>query len=158
MMILAGHRAKPSHLPEQPLQGFEAAAQILRKELSSLLREIQEDRAGFEHAHRRALVRGLVVDDRGHAIVGPDLQELGLELIALADVDRNDLVSKPGLLEEHGDLVPVGRRPVIEIDHGAVSLAGTIHARRNTRGAAIQKLWPWRSEAASRAPSGHPHG
>src|SRR5258708_18935274 len=158
MMIWAGLGAKPRHLPEQPLQGVEAAAQILREELSGLLREIQEDRAGFEHAHRRALVRGLVIDDRGHAIVGPDLQELGLELIALADVDRNDLVRKPGLLEEHGDLVPVGRLPVIEIDQGAVSLTSTIHARSQHAGAAIQKLWPWRSEAASRARSGHPHG
>src|SRR5262249_36260074 len=40
------------------------------------------------------------------------------ELLALADVDGNDPVRNPGLLQEDADLVPVGRRPIIEIDHG----------------------------------------
>jgi len=37
-----------------------------------------------------------------------------VELLALADVDRVDLVKEPGLFEEQRDLVPVGGGPVVE--------------------------------------------
>src|SRR5262249_22401945 len=39
-----------------------------------------------------------------------------LELITAGDVDRDDVVRKPALLQHDGDLPAIGRRPVIEID------------------------------------------
>jgi len=51
-----------------------------------------------------------------------DRQKLRLELVALADVDRENLVFQPGLFQKHRDLVAVRRGPVMEIDHG-VSLS-----------------------------------
>src|SRR5579883_2687213 len=122
MMVLPGHRPEPAHLPEQPLQHVEAAAQILGQELARLLCEIDEDGARFEDAHRRAAAGRIVVDDRRYAIVRRDLEEVRLELVALADIDAVDLVGKPGLLEKQGDLVPVRRRPVIEMDHVSASV------------------------------------
>jgi hypothetical protein len=40
-----------------------------------------------------------------------------LELIALADVHRNDFVRQAGLFEKNRDLVAVGRGPLIKINH-----------------------------------------
>src|SRR5260370_4238433 len=117
MVLLPGNRPEPAHLPEQPLQHLEAAAQILWQELAGLLAGIDEDGARFEHADRRPAARRFVVDHGGHAIVRRDLEEIRLELLALADIDAVKLVRQPCLLEEQGDLMPVGGRPIIELDH-----------------------------------------
>src|SRR5262249_61157080 len=66
---------------------------------------------------RRTAARRFVIDDGGHAVVGTDLEELRLELIARADVDRHELVGQRALLEHDGDLPAVGGRPVVEVDH-----------------------------------------
>jgi hypothetical protein len=57
------------------------------------------------------------IDDRGHPVVRADLQERGVELVALADIDRNDAVREPGLLQHDMDLVAVRRRPGVKLDH-----------------------------------------
>jgi len=57
---------------------------------------------------------GRAVDDRWHAVVRADGQELGLELVSRADVHGVELVVEPNLFEEHCDLVAIGRRPIIE--------------------------------------------
>jgi hypothetical protein len=77
-----------------------------------------QDRTGFEHRHRRAAARRIVIDDGGHAVVGADLEEVGLELLARPDVHRDQLVGQPAFLEHDGNLPAVGRRPVVKIDHG----------------------------------------
>jgi hypothetical protein len=61
-----------------------------------------------------------VIDDRGNAVVGRDGEELGPELLALADVDGNDLVREPGLLKKDRDLVAVRRGPVVKIHHDSL--------------------------------------
>ena len=60
------------------------------------------------------------IDDRGHPVVRRDREEFGLELIAAADVDRNNPVRKSSLFQEDGDLVTIRCRPVVEIDHGKI--------------------------------------
>jgi hypothetical protein len=60
-----------------------------------------------------------MIDQRGNTVVRRDRQKLWLELIALADVDRENLVLQPGLFEEDRDLVAVRRGPVIKVDHRA---------------------------------------
>src|SRR5580765_8470896 len=72
MVDLAGHRPEPAHLPHQPFEHRHLAAQIaLRPELAGLLSEVDEDRAGFEDADRRA-ARAVAVDDRRDPVIGAD--------------------------------------------------------------------------------------
>src|SRR6266436_1562004 len=118
-MVLSRHRAEPTHLPERPLDRVVTAVEVDGEEFSGLLGEIQQHRAGFEDRDRLAAALRLVVDHRWNAVVRGDRQKLRLELVALADIDREDLVFQPGLFEKHRDLVPVRRGPVIKVDHGA---------------------------------------
>jgi hypothetical protein len=75
--------------------------------------------AGRNFRDRLAAALRLVIDHRGNAVVGGDRQELRLELVALADIDRENLVFQPGLFKKHRDLVAVRRGPVIKVNHGA---------------------------------------
>ena len=61
---------------------------------------------------------GRVVDHRRHAVVRADLEELVAELIAAADAARDDPVGQAAFLEQDGDLLAVGRGPVVQVDHG----------------------------------------
>ena len=112
---LAAVGAEVGHLPEQPLLHLDAGALVGGIELAGLAAEILQDRARLEDRDR--LAAGPVgIDDGGHAVVGRDGQELGLELVALADVDGLDLVGEPALLEHDRDLVAVGGGPVVQLD------------------------------------------
>ena len=118
-MVLPRHRPETAHLPERPLDRVVAAVDVGGEEFAGLLRQIQQHRAGFEDRDRLGPALRRVIDHRGNPVVRRDRQELRLELIALADVDREDLVFQPGLFEKHRDLVAVRRGPVIKVDHGA---------------------------------------
>ena len=117
MVRLAEHRADAAHLEHQPLQHAVAPARIGRQELAGLLGEVDQDRAGFEHRDRLA-VGAVGIDHGRHLVVRRDLEELGLELVARADVDRDHVVGQPAFLEHDVDLVAVGRGPRVEVDHG----------------------------------------
>src|SRR5262249_20613332 len=90
---------------------------------AGLVGEIEQDGAGFEDADRCAAIGWFLIDDGGHAVVGGNLQEIRLELIAGADIDGNQSIGEVGFLQKHGDLVAVRRRPIIEVDHAASSFA-----------------------------------
>ena len=66
-----------------------------RQEAAGLLGEIDQDRAGLEHRKRLAAVGGRMVDDRRNAVVRADREKFRLELLAGADVDRNEVIGKP---------------------------------------------------------------
>src|SRR5690606_4381626 len=55
------------------------------------------------------------------AVVRADLEEVLLELLPPADVDGDHLVRQAALLQHDADLLAVGGRPVIEVDHRTVS-------------------------------------
>ena len=112
MMRLAEHRADTRHLEHQPLDDVVLSARVRRHQLAGLLGQVHQDRARLENRDRLA-ARSFGIGHRGHAIVGADFQELGLELIAGADIDRDYVVLEADLLEHPGDLVAVGRRPEI---------------------------------------------
>ena len=123
MIVLAGHRAEPAHLPEQPLDLFGARTQIAGEELAGLLGEIEQDGAGFEHRDRRAAARR--DHDRrcaGMRLFGDTSRNLRSNCSPFPMLIGNDFVFQPGLFEKDRDLVAVGSRPVIEIDHRANSL------------------------------------
>src|SRR4051812_44023178 len=105
-MVLPRHGPEAPHLPHEPLERLDLAAQVLGDELAGLAREIKEDRPRFEDADRLAAACRSTVHDGGNAVVRRDLQELGLELLALADIDRVDPVLEAGFLQEERDLVP----------------------------------------------------
>jgi hypothetical protein len=82
--------------------------QIAGKQLSGLFGEIDENCTRLEHRDWLATVARLGVDNRRHAVVRGDVEELGLELIAGADVDRMDRVVESHLFEEHCDFMAFG--------------------------------------------------
>src|ERR1700688_3417192 len=98
MMVLPRHRAKPRHLPEQPLHDDDTPAESVREKLSRFLCEIDQDGAGLEDRDRRTAVLRLVIDDGWHAVVRGNGEEFRPELLALADVDGHDTMRKPDLL------------------------------------------------------------
>src|SRR3546814_18565170 len=72
--------------------------------------------------------------DLRHAVVGREFQEVGLELLALGDIDRLDRVGDAGFLEKQRDLVAVRGRPVIEIDHLGYSVFADSRLRHRRPG------------------------
>src|SRR5205814_3563412 len=142
MMVLASQRPQVSHLPEQPLDTVQAGPGVARNEATDLVGEIQKYCARLEHRDRFAAIGGRGIDDRRDPVIGRDLEEFGLELIALADVHWMDRVRHPRFLEEHRHLVPVGGGPVVEIDHRG-ALGGS--KNQNVPGYAppsISTFWP----------------
>src|SRR5262245_6565074 len=117
---LAEHRPDVAHLEHGPLHHLPALAQVLGQEAAGLRREVEQHRARLGERERLA-VRAVGVDHRRHLVVRRDLEEIRLELVADADVDRDHAVRRAGLLEHDVDLVAVGRRPRVEINHGAHS-------------------------------------
>src|SRR6478609_3396828 len=115
MVCLPGLGTEIGHLPEQPLIDLDAPALVMGIELPGLAAEILENGTRLEDRDRLA-VRAVVVDDRRHAIVGRDRQELRLELLTLGYVHGDHSVREATLLEHDRDLPAVGRRPEIEID------------------------------------------
>src|SRR5262249_16016481 len=93
------------------------AAQVLCDELSGLLREIEQDRARFEHRDGRPAARRIMIHDGGNPVVGRDLQERALELVSLTDIHGENLIRQSGLFEKNRHLVAVRRRPVLHVDH-----------------------------------------
>jgi hypothetical protein len=85
--VLAELRALVRQLPHHPLSDLVLAARLGRPELAGLLGEVHEDRTRLEDRDRWATARGVVIDDRGHPVVGTDREERGVELIAASDVE-----------------------------------------------------------------------
>src|SRR5437764_4474002 len=119
MAELTGHRAEIADLPEQPLDTFFATAPGLRHEAPGPLGQMNEDRARLENRERAIFC--VVVNNRRHAVIGADRQELGLELVAAADIDRDHTVFEAALLEHDRNLPAVRGRPVVEVDHRLLS-------------------------------------
>src|SRR5687767_11316403 len=117
---LAEHRADVAHLEHGPLHHLPALAQVLRQELAGLRGEVEEHRTRFGERERLA-VGAVGIDHRRHLVVGRDLEEVGLELVAHADVDRVHVVLEAGLLQHDVDLVAVRGGPGIELNHRRLS-------------------------------------
>src|SRR5712671_6407621 len=82
--------------------------------LAGLLGEVKQNGVAVEHEHA-------VVVDRRHLAVRVHFQKFRLELIALAGVDRHQLVRQAGLFQEQRDLVRVWRSVEVEFQHWEVS-------------------------------------
>jgi hypothetical protein len=79
------------------------------------------NRAGFEHRERRAAVCRVVVHQRRDLVVGRDGEELGTELLAAAEVHRDDAMLEARLFETQPQLQAVRRgAAVVQIDHGSM--------------------------------------
>jgi hypothetical protein len=63
-------------------------------ELAGLLGEIEQKRARLEDRDGLLTLGRVVVDDGRDPIIGRDAQEIGRELLAGADVDRDDALQK----------------------------------------------------------------
>src|SRR5450759_3749580 len=134
VMILSGHRAETANLPEQPFQCGLPASQIFGQQLPRFLGQIDQDCARLEYRHGIAPVRWGVIDDRGHLIIGADLEKRGLELIPRAYVYRDDPVLESSLFEKYRDLVAVWSGPIVKVDHcGSFFIPRRKNPRRGVR-------------------------
>jgi len=106
-----------AHLEHHPLHHLPAQPQVRRQKFSGFRRQVEQHRARFGERERLA-ARTVGVDHRGHLVVGRYLEELRLELVAGADVDRVHVVGRARFLEHDVDLVAVWGRPGVELDHG----------------------------------------
>src|SRR5665213_3636584 len=61
-----------------------------------------------------------MVHDGRNPVVRADRQKLRPELLAGADVDRNDLIGKPEFLQHDRDFPAVRRRRIMQVDHGTI--------------------------------------
>src|SRR5665647_778030 len=86
VMILPGHRAQTANLPAQPFQYCLAATQIVGQQLPRFLGQINQYCARLEYRQGIAPVRWSVIYDRGHLVIGADLEKIGFELIPRAYV------------------------------------------------------------------------
>src|SRR5690606_20420532 len=99
---------------------------------------------GFEDRDRLA-VRSLRVDDGRHAVVGGDLEEVRLELLALADIDEFHLIGSAEFLQHDGNLPAIGRWPVIQFDRlgpGGHEAGSNSCVRNKAQCAAKANPWP----------------
>src|SRR5215831_8145119 len=115
MMHLAGHRTKAAHLPHQPFEHRDLMAQIRGPELTRLLAEIDQDRAGFEYADPGA-AGTLGIDDRRDLAVGADPDKGRGELLSLGDVYRLHRIRQAHLFECHTYLAAVRSVPGVKFD------------------------------------------
>jgi hypothetical protein len=104
-----------AHLPEQPRQALGArGAASGEKGAAELLGQVQQDRTGFEDAHRR---RPAAVEQRRNLRVRVDGDEATGELGAVVDADepgvvlRTAMAEREQLLQQHRDLHAVRRSP-----------------------------------------------
>ncbi len=58
-----------------------------------------------------------MVDQDRHAVIGVDLQEFRFELVAAPDVAGDEVVIETQFFEQDRGLLPVRRRPKVEIEH-----------------------------------------
>src|SRR4030095_5888825 len=103
-------------LPEPPRDHVPASRGVYRKQPTRLLRQVQQDRPGFEQRERPA-AWAFGVDQRRDLPVRVH-QRVGFAvLIACADVDPPHLVGQADLLEHHQYLASIGRGVVVKLDH-----------------------------------------
>ena len=124
VMHLARHRPKAAHLPHQPFQHRNPLAKILGQKLASLLAQVEQNGAGFEHARRPAM-RAIGIDDRRNLVVRADLEEIRRELLVLGDIDWIDLIGQSHLFQSDADLAAVGRIPGVKFDRHSNFLANS---------------------------------
>eukprot|EP01047_Picozoa_sp_COSAG01_P063396 COSAG01_NODE_8209_length_2874_cov_1.887207_4_plen_122_part_01 len=85
--IVAGHRALPRHLPEQPVETFLFLPLSRGKKLTKLARQIHHDRPALKELHLLP-ARAISVHQTRDFGVGVDAHKLGAELLAGTYVDH----------------------------------------------------------------------
>jgi hypothetical protein len=74
VVVLSRHGAEARHLPHEPLEHLDLAAQVLRDELPRLAREVEEDRARLEDRDRLLAIGGAWSTIAGMLLFGENLR------------------------------------------------------------------------------------
>jgi hypothetical protein len=114
---LTAHRAKPGHLPHQPLQRYVSRATIFRQELAGLLGDVLKYRARFKNGVRPAAKGRIAVNDGRQFMVGIDHPELGREMLPFEDIVVDQPIRQFNLFKSDGNLLAIGRAGEVKVDH-----------------------------------------
>ena len=76
---------------------------------------VDQDRTAFEQRQRAAF--RFVIDHGGNLVVRRDLQELGLELLAIADIDRHGFIGHAQFFQQDEGLAAIRGGPGMQCDH-----------------------------------------
>ena len=93
MVGLPGHWPHPPHLPHQPLVHGHAVAFSVTIKLAGFARQILQNRTRFKNRDGRS-IRPVWVNNCRHAVIGRDFQEIGLELVACANIHEMDIIGQ----------------------------------------------------------------
>ena len=63
------------------------------------------------------MIQWFVVDHGGHPVVEVDAQKLIFELISQPNIARHDFIGDFGLFQLDGDLLAIGSRPEMQVNH-----------------------------------------
>mmetsp|Transcript_29286 Transcript_29286/g.82624 ORF Transcript_29286/g.82624 Transcript_29286/m.82624 type:complete len:240 (-) Transcript_29286:153-872(-) len=141
----ATHERSAAMLPEEPVQALCPLPLVLWNESIESLRQVKQDAACLKHSKRGG---ELVVEERRDFGVGIHSHETGRELVQVHDVDLPGVVLDTlefiQLLEEDGDLLPVGSPQAVQLQRvlalgellfGPCAGSGAVHAahRRSLR-------------------------
>ena len=110
-----------SHLPEQPGQALRPLRAARRDERVELLRQVEKNRGGLEHARGRGRA---AVEQAGDLRVRVDVDEPAAELVPLADVDEPGVVLR---------LLDAERQELLQQDRH-------LHAVRRPEGVELQRM------------------
>mmetsp|Transcript_8269 Transcript_8269/g.14179 ORF Transcript_8269/g.14179 Transcript_8269/m.14179 type:complete len:255 (-) Transcript_8269:171-935(-) len=121
MAELTEHRANASHLPKQPLNDLIFLVNVLGEKLSSLLRQIKQNGAGFEDSQRLA-VWTIGIDNCWNFGIRIDAFKRICELLAFHDVYSVGLVRNSELLKGNADFLPVGRGKGVKLNFAHINV------------------------------------
>jgi selenophosphate synthetase-related protein len=103
-------------LKNHPFERQVALASALGNEPIRLVGKVEQHGAGFEHRDRFA-AGAVVVDDGGDLVVRVDGKVCGRLLFAFGEVDPVQCVRESELVEGDEELLAIGGRPSVRVDH-----------------------------------------
>jgi len=99
-------------LEHQPLRYSRVTFFVLRQQLASSARQVQQDSAGFEYGE----IAIAAVNDGWNASLGQIARNSRSFLIAGAQVNLVDIIRQPYFFQVDGHFPTVGRRGGVEVD------------------------------------------
>jgi hypothetical protein len=145
MHELPKHRTDQRHLHHHPLDRVETGRCFLWQEPAGLFRQIEEDRARFEHGIGLPALAVVIDDDRDLGI-RIELQEFRIELRLAENIDGMHGIGQPHFLEGNVDLDDVRAAHGVEVDHRELRVSVALSRACHDRGPGASRRSPLHSD------------